>query len=378
MGPFNPTTWAKLNILTIRDSMDNKNIIKKSVSSLLDFRKPDGQFIGPIEFSPDPITFLSKDTKLSYKDRVNVLRTLWDKLNLPTGSVEYDLHHAIYGDFYRSFLNKKKGSIAKLKEKVEHYSDPILPTLISYLVSPGLEQRPGTFNMNIWDTAFSAEALYLSGLEELSFDSVLWLMENQHEEGGWSCSTCYPLQDADTTAAIVRMLNYFQNRREVRNSAQRAIFWLKSLKAQGGGYKLFKHYHGLPCFEVSARVMSAFGTWELSTDENDKIYLTTSDISPILYADHGQMIWLSRQLGIDFEHKFIDTTKYIESLIVDYTIHNINKEIASYQNSNGLWKAGSYIRYIGGIFLNDVCWTQAFILCCLLQNKEQTLRSYVK
>lgn len=100
------------------------------------------------------------------------------------------------------------------------------------LVSALLAKRRPDGSYQGWtnSTAYAILALRSAGIANVS-DSLTWLRETQHEDGGWGDTPATP-SNADGTGAVLQAIS------PSSQAANRGVNYLRQVQQKGGGYRL--------------------------------------------------------------------------------------------------------------------------------------------
>jgi hypothetical protein len=203
-----------------------------------------------------------------------------------------DRHYQLYKDIV---FNYRDGHFERCKRECEFFSDPLATSLL--MRQEGNAAHPhGFIALNIWDTCYCTWALLGTCQITTVQKSVAWLLSVQDENGGWSCSTQYPLADSDTTAAVLILLSNFKNNPSARQAASRAFVWLKKLETNNGSIKTFDEDFGIPTADTTSATLVARQLWGLGWSRESFDWLKDQSES-YWYTDNSRLNSCRRALG---------------------------------------------------------------------------------
>jgi len=172
-----------------------------------------------------------------------------------------DRHYTLYQNILYRYDSRKH---TFLQEECRVFSDPLANSLL--LRRANIRSHPGRFiSLNIWDTCYCAWFLLNHGKEDAARRAVGWLLAQQSSSGGWSCSTEYPLEDSDTTAAIIILLKNFEKETKVVDAVTKGFHWLNKLITPDGSVKTFDEQFGVPTNDTTALALVAWKLWGHNT-----------------------------------------------------------------------------------------------------------------
>ena len=186
-----------------------------------------------------------------------------------------DRHYKLYQDILFRYRDDIYDSALA---ECRFFSDPLAESLL--LRRSGQEAKPSSFiALDIWDTTYAAWHLLRAGEFDAAEAAVAWLLRQQKPSGGWACSTSYPIEDTDTTAAVILLLRLFSTWPEVAHSADRAFHWIERLSTPDGSIKTFDEAYGVPTTDTTAVCMAARKAWGLSVPTQSLNWLAEESTS---------------------------------------------------------------------------------------------------
>lgn len=224
-----------------------------STTELVSMQQPNGSFRQPSELTPSVAAFFASNNEITGPEFTGSFANQFGIENLAIKDRHYKLYQRILFDF-------KQDQFENTLDECKFFSDPLATSLL--LRQSGHSSHPcGFISLDIWDTCYAAWRLLLEAQLDAASRCVLWILDQQKASGGWACSTQYPLEDSDTTAAILILLNRFQFMSGVNQAVRRGFDWLDSLETEEGSIKTFNEVFGVPSPDTTAATLVAKKVW---------------------------------------------------------------------------------------------------------------------
>lgn len=308
--------------------------------TLLKHRRSDGSFYLPAHLHPNVGSFFKANQNLSAR---KFCTKFAEEFEIPELTIR-DRHFALYQNILHKYSDTNHRD---LLSEAKHFSDPLAQALLAR--QAGIKSDPvGFIALDIWDTCYATWCLFLAGEYKMAEQSVGWLLSVQQSSGGWCCGTKYPMEDSDTTAAIIILFAQFQHINGVKSAVDRAFNWLSKLETKDGSIKTFDEDFGVPTPDTTAVTLVARKIWGLPKSLSGMQFLKVNKSSHWYKSDSRL------QSSLDFlseEEPRINGTVWISE--------SANDSIS--------------VRFMGGIFLNCSLWNLAILELSKIDEKQRML-----
>lgn len=297
-----------------------------STTELVSLQQPNGSFRQPSELSPSVAAFFASNNEITGPEFTGSFANQFGIENLAIKDRHYKLYQQILFGF-------KQDQFENTLDECKFFSDPLATSLL--LRQSGHSSHPcGFIALDIWDTCYAAWRLLLEAQLDAASRCVLWILDQQKVSGGWACSTQYPLEDSDTTAAILILLNRFQFMSGIDQAVRRGFDWLDSLETEEGSIKTFDEGFGIPSSDTTAAVLVARKIWRRDISNRSLEWLSENATS-YWYSDNGRLISCLGYLGV------LDKSKSADFW------------------GTSIFRQTHNIRFMGGIYISSNLWNQS-------------------
>lgn len=294
-----------------------------TASELVSMQRADGSFSQLAELHPSVGQFFTSNDDVVGSTFAESFAKQFGIENLAIKDRHYKLYQKILFNFDSS-------DFESLLDECNYFSDPLATSLL--LRRSGHPSHPhGFFALDVWDTCYAAWKLLLEGQLGAASRCVLWILDQQKASGGWTCSTQYPLEDSDTTAAILILLDRFKFLSGTIQAVQKGLEWLDGLETVEGSIKTFDEDFGIPSPDTTAAALVARKIWGRDISERSLEWLSRNRSS----------YWYTSNSRMESCLRFLD--------VVDFP------------NLLPFWGASMSenphnIRFMGGIYLQSPLW----------------------
>jgi hypothetical protein len=310
-----------------------------TTSDFVSLQRPDGSFSQSAELLPSVGAFFTSNDSVVGADFGTSFAKEFGIENLAIKDRHYRLYQRILFDF-------DNDQFEILLNECKFFSDPLAISLL--LRQFGHPSHPhGFFALDVWDTCYAAWRLLLEDNVDAASRCVLWILDQQKASGGWACSTQYPLEDSDTTAAILILLDKFQYLSGTSLAVEKGFNWLEKLETIEGPVKTFDEDFGIPSSDTTAATLVARKIWKLSISPKALRWLDNNSGS-YWYTSDSRIASCLRYLGS------IDTQNRIPAW------------------GMAMNEKGYNIKFMGGVFLRSSLWND-LIREVPNSSKEQSL-----
>jgi hypothetical protein len=260
-----------------------------TTSDFVSLQRPDGSFNQSAELLPSVGAFFTSNDSVVGVDFAKSFAKEFGIENLAIKDRHYKLYQRILFDF-------DNDQFEILLDECNFFADALAISLL--LRQSGHPSHPhGFFALDVWDSCYAAWRLLLEGNVEAASRCVLWILDQQKASGGWACSTQYPLEDSDTTSAILILLDKFQHLNGAFQAVQRGFEWLDELETAEGSIKTFNEDFGIPSSDTTAAALVSKKIWKRNISEKSLEWLSKNNVS-YWYTNNGRLISCLEYLGV--------------------------------------------------------------------------------
>jgi Squalene-hopene cyclase C-terminal domain len=316
--------------------------LRDDVKHLIGFQNSDGAFVCKPEFSL-PIMDLESLFLAGKPDQACLIAM--NKIGLTYENTSVDSHRSAY---LHALAPESSISVEQIVSDAVFFNDPFLMQIAECRGAKTIELPD--LVLDIWDTAYAIQALIRAN-ESFHYEKAAsWLLSRQCSNGGWACSSSYPLEDADSTSVVVLALIALPHGRiRFADSIAKALVWLESLYCLDGSYKTFDQQHGIPCPEVTsavAVVKQAAG--KIVCNRTINYLIRTRSNAPFWYQTNSRHASSLRTLGITLP---VQSIRFQEELAFAHSPQRRRHLVETAQMA--------CTRFMGNIRIFDDCWSHS-------------------